>query len=82
MPAADRCPLNTPVRAMNTRPAAVHKGSASGRRRKWPVGALNLVTVAQRSYSCALLAVYGAKFAGRCLLKGTARPPAALGHTV
>ena len=85
MPVADQRPLNT-LRGcgagLNTRPAAVHKVSVSGGRRKWPVGLLNLVTVAQRGYSCALLAVYGAKFACRCLLVGAARPPDALGHTV
>jgi hypothetical protein len=60
---------------MNIRHAAAHNAAPMRRM-------LHLVTVAQRGYSCALLAVYGAKFAGRSLLEGTARPPDALGHTV
>jgi hypothetical protein len=67
---------------MNTRSAAVHKDFRIRQTAPITVDLLNLVTVAQRGYSCALLAVYGAKFAGGCLFAGTARPPDTLGHTV
>ena len=43
---------------------------------------LHLVTAAQRGYSFALLAVYSAKFAGRCFQKRAPRPTYALRDAV
>ena len=65
-------------RAAKIRPTAIQQiqiliGAGAGRGAE-PQFELHLVTGAQRGYSFALLAVYAAKFTGRCFFKRAARP--------